>query len=172
MGLLLLASISRRAGSAPQQGPIPTPPPGATTRRKVGPFAAKAPPIRAKPIRTDPYKPPANPVQIVTSAVPAAQAPEQAAVDAAVSQAIRQDLPMPPTAATNVPVVPGGRNPKDAAKALLAFLLRTGRFGTLKDQPQEVKDAQRDLGVKADGIVGPKTRAAARKQGVALPPIK
>jgi hypothetical protein len=104
--------------------------------------------------------------------LPASKAPEQAAVDAVMTQVIRENHPMPPPAAVpTAPVVPGGRTPKDAAKALQKFLLKTGRFGTLKDRPQEVILAQRDLGVAADGIVGKRTRAAAAKQGVALPPV-
>ena len=65
---------------------------------------------------------------------------------------------------------------KAAAQKLLTFLIRTGRFGTLahdtkskKDRPVEIKEAQRVLGVVPDGIVGPKTRAAAAAVGVALP---
>jgi murein L,D-transpeptidase YcbB/YkuD len=96
--------------------------------------------------------------------IPAHQdAAAQAAVDAAVTQAIRDDTKPAPAPA---------RSPKQAAGDLQHFLIKTGRFGTLKDRPAEVIQAQRDLGVKADGIVGPKTRAAARKQGVALPPVK
>jgi murein L,D-transpeptidase YcbB/YkuD len=64
-----------------------------------------------------------------------------------------------------------------AAQKLLAFLIKTGRFGTMahdtkhkKDRPNEIKVAQRALGVEPDGIVGPQTTAAAAAVGVALPP--
>ena len=63
-----------------------------------------------------------------------------------------------------------------AAQKLLAFLIKTGRFGTLahdkkskRDRPAEIIEAQRVLRVTPDGIVGPKTRAAAAAVGVALP---
>lgn len=99
--------------------------------------------------------------------IPASQAPQQAAVDAAVSHAIRQDEAKQQPAAA-----PAARSPKQAALELRDFLRRTGRFGTLKDRPDEVKAAQSDMGVTADGIVGRQTRAAARKLGVVLPPVK
>lgn len=66
-------------------------------------------------------------------------------------------------------VDPWKRSPKEAANALKAFLTKTHRFGSKSDRPEEIKSAQRDLGVKDDGIVGPITRAAAKKQGVTLP---
>lgn len=186
-GILLFTSLVRQPGIASPlarkpAGPRPTPPPGASVAvkkaavkavvrkaiaRKVKERAAKAEArVRShKPIRT-------NPVQIEhPDVLPASKAPEQAAVDAVMTQVIRENHPMPPPAAPTAPVVPGGRTPKDAAKALQKFLLKTGRFGTLKDRPQEVILAQRDLGVAPDGIVGKRTRAAAAKQGVALPPV-
>jgi hypothetical protein len=105
---------------------------------------------------------------------PGDDAGKQAAVDAAVSHAIRADearpapqAPMPLPA----PAPAGARDPKKAAGDLQQFLIKTGRFGSKKDRPAEVIAAQRDLGVKPDGIVGPKTRAAAAKAGVALPPM-
>lgn len=61
------------------------------------------------------------------------------------------------------------RSPRDAAADLSAFLRKTHRFGSAADRPAEVQDAQTDLGVEADGIVGPKTRAAAKRAGVSLP---
>lgn len=71
----------------------------------------------------------------------------------------------PPLTAT----LPSGRSPKTAALQLLAWLKATRRFGGGSDRPNEIKDAQTDLGVKPDGIVGPKTRAAAAAVGVDLP---
>lgn len=63
----------------------------------------------------------------------------------------------------------GGRSKKQAAQDLAEFLKRSGRFGSSSDRVPEVQDAQRDLGVTPDGVVGPVTRAAATKQGVNLP---
>jgi murein L,D-transpeptidase YcbB/YkuD len=127
----------------------------------------------------------------------------QAAVDAAMSQVVRDlqtsELPQPsstraPADALRDPFTPptaaklSEAEPKfatstsqlvamqtAAAKKLLAFLIKTGRFGTLahdpgpKDRPREIKEAQAALGVTQDGIVGPKTRAAAAAVGVAIP---
>jgi len=64
------------------------------------------------------------------------------------------------------------RSPKQAAKDLQAFLVATNRHGSKVDRPKPVKHAQADMGVKADGIVGPATRKAARQLGVILPPRK
>jgi peptidoglycan hydrolase-like protein with peptidoglycan-binding domain len=61
------------------------------------------------------------------------------------------------------------RSPREAAEALRNFLVTTRRFGSKTDHPPEVTDAQSDLGVQQDGIVGPATRMAARRQGVTLP---
>ncbi|HKT94684.1 MAG TPA: hypothetical protein VJS18_21170, partial [Paraburkholderia sp.] len=116
----------------------------------------------------------------------------QAAVDAAVSQVVRDEraqkamattppapapapapiITPPPAPAPKETTIPDvqPRTPSEAASALLGFLIKTGRFGIPTDRPKEVYDAQRDLGVKPDGIVGPLTRAAAKKVGVALPP--
>jgi peptidoglycan hydrolase-like protein with peptidoglycan-binding domain len=78
-------------------------------------------------------------------------------------------LPAKPKAATPAAAASGKRSPKDAATALLAFLQQTHRFGSKTDHPAETMAAQRDLGLAADGIVGPKTRAAAARLGVTLP---
>lgn len=186
IGLLLLTSLTRRGAAEAGPGPAPTPPPGGTTpQRARAPqrtAATRAADQRVKQV----LKQKATPKPAVTiehpDVIPASHAPERAAVDAAVSQAIRDSghpMPTPIPAAQAAPqpsAAPqaSGRSPKDAAKALQAFLLKTGRFGSNSktDRPQEVKDAQRDLGVVPDGIVGPKTRAAAKRQGVALPPVK
>jgi hypothetical protein len=77
------------------------------------------------------------------------------------------DNAVPPAAAT--PDAAFQRTPKQAAEALQAFLQRTKRFGSGSDRPQEVKDAQRDMGIKADGIVGPITRKTAQLWSVSLP---
>lgn len=160
----MLGLTSKRGGAANSgTGPKPTPPPGGGPKPKLdyGPAYAPKPTPRA-PV----------PVTIEhPDVIPATQnASQQAAVDAAVSQAIREDdrkaMPLP------APAPAGSRTPKQAAGELQQFLIKTGRFGSKKDHPAEVIAAQRDLGVKPDGIVGPKTRAAARKQGVALPPVK
>lgn len=178
IGLLLLASLGKRQQQPSQQqqtGPKPTPPPGATVRRrKVRPvLVRKGKAITAQPLRGDPYAPPKPTVINDTTPVPAAQAPEQAAVDAAMAQVVRDTLAPkapPPAAANPVQAAPKRkRSPRDAAKSLLSFVLNTGRFGSKKDRPQQIKDAQRDMGLTPDGIIGPKTRAAAAKHGVALP---
>jgi hypothetical protein len=105
----------------------------------------------------------------------------QAAVHAAVSDAIRQEIarnagqPLPASIVSAPPQAPAAevvRSPRQAALDLATFLRQTGRFGTLKDRPAQTKAAQRDLGVTDDGIVGPRTRAAAQKVGITLPPIK
>lgn len=98
--------------------------------------------------------------------------PERAAVDAAMRTIVapkQPPLPLPPKFFK--PSAPPSAA-KAAAADLLRFLIKTGRFGNKRDRPEEIKRAQRALGVKPDGIVGPKTRAAAAKAGVALPPRK
>lgn len=64
------------------------------------------------------------------------------------------------------------RTPKQAALDLQSFLERTQRFGSKSDRPDEVRAAQRDLGVTPDGIVGPITRKAAAVWNVTLPAAK
>lgn len=104
---------------------------------------------------------------------PAAQ--EQADVDAAVSKAVRTELKRN-LADSAVEVGPAEiiptevvSSPAVAAQRLAVFLTRTNRFGSKVDHPEEIKTAQRDLKVAADGVVGPKTRAAAKKAGTVLP---
>ena len=166
---LLCLGLTRKSAAAPSGGPKPTPPPGGNTeaRAKLKQLvvaevrkraAAAGKPITAQPIRSDPY--PA--VTVDHPNVIPSEASQQAAVDAAVSHAIREDTAQP-TAAPDTAK-------KDAAQKLLLFLVKTGRFGGGKDKPAEIKAAQKALGVKPDGIVGPKTRTAALNQGVALPP--
>lgn len=165
LALLAASLFAKKQPAAPAgTGPRPNPPPGGTIRMPSGPVQTKPPqptaarPITAKPIRTDPY-PPQPQITIEHPNVIPAEAAQQAAVDATVSHAIRTEEAAPVNAKA-----------KAAANALLQFLIKTGRFGGGKDKPAEVKAAQRDLGVKPDGIVGPKTRTAALNQGVALPP--
>lgn len=112
------------------------------------------------------------------------ESPDRAAVNAVVSDVVKTTTApatvtttapataLPVAVAPSSPAAPPKRSPKDAAQALRSFLLRTKRFGSRTDRPQQVRDAQRDLGVEPDGIVGPKTRAAARAAGSILPPKK
>lgn len=162
LGLLAASLFAKRAPAAApaaRTGPRPTPPPGGVVR-PIRAAPAPARPIAShKAIRTDPYAP-APKLTIEHPQVMPAEAERQAAVDATMAQVIR-DHHEPPA---------GDPKKKAAANALLQFLIKTGRFGGGKDKPAEVKAAQRDLGVKPDGIVGPKTRTAALNQGVALPP--
>jgi hypothetical protein len=158
LGLLLLAAASSgsraaKPGAQKPRGPTPTPPPGG------GPPPQAA--IKAQPIRTDPFPQPPPKITIEHPNVIPAPPQQQAAVDAVMTQVLREHEQSAPATTT--------RSAKLAAQDLLAFLLRTGRYGSRADRPAEVIAAQRDLGVKPDGIVGPKTRAAARKQGVAIP---
>lgn len=194
--LLLLASLSQRrsqVAEALREGPKPTPPPGGLRPARAKPrptHHARAMPARdAAPVSR---KPPLD-VQHVQEHPDVLPAPpqEQAAVDAAMAQvvkehhAIRTDPYAPPQAspkpAPPMPMPPPEltaeqQKQRAAAQKLLAFLIKTGRFGTLahdtkskKDRPAEIKEAQRVLRVSPDGIVGPKTRAAAAAVGVALP---
>lgn len=87
-------------------------------------------------------------------------------------------VPVPPpggaandNAAPAAPAAPAafGRTPKQAAEALKTFLDRAQRFGGGADRPQEVRDAQRDMGITPDGIVGPITRKTASVWNVTLP---
>lgn len=184
-GLLLLAWLRRNNGG---EAPRPTPPPGGSSKEMLQELTHKTLARRAAPQRrTAPRAPapapashakaaPPKPPQLTIEhpdVIPASQAPMQAAVDAVVSHAIRE-TETSTSAATSAPppTAASGRTPKQAAQSLMAFLIKTGRFGTLKDRPEEVKAAQRDMGLTPDGIVGKRTRAAAQKQGVALPPIK
>lgn len=126
--------------------------------------APATPATPAKPAR--PRPPSSTPA---TPATPVWKPPtDQVEVDAAVEQAVR-DLTKPPNV-TLAPPKEGSPIRTVAARTLLEFLIRTGRFGSSTDKPDEIKAAQRDLGVPADGMVGPSTRAAALRAGVALPP--
>jgi len=177
LGLLLLASFGSGSKSSPQPTAAARPAPsgGAPPRKPAAKPATARPAQPSAAIRP---KPAAPKLTIEHPDVTPAPAAEQAAVDAAVSQALR-DMPPPPPGAgpsPNAPPAPvdaeSGRSPKEAAQALLKFLIATGRFGSKTARQPEIEQAQRDLGVTADGIVGPKTREAAKRQGVALPPRK
>jgi hypothetical protein len=67
-------------------------------------------------------------------------------------------------------VVATPEDPKSAAQALQKYLVGGGKFGTAQYPSEVVANAQRVLQVADDGILGPQTRAAARKYGVVLPP--
>jgi peptidoglycan hydrolase-like protein with peptidoglycan-binding domain len=68
------------------------------------------------------------------------------------------------------PTVPEKMTPNQTARALRLHLTKTGSFGSRAKPDPIVAQAQRDLDVSpADGIVGPATRAAARRAGVTLP---
>jgi hypothetical protein len=56
-----------------------------------------------------------------------------------------------------------------AAVSLRDYLAKSGDFGSKAHPSSIVKQYQGPLGVTADGIVGPGTRAAASKQGIVLP---
>jgi len=83
-------------------------------------------------------------------------------------------VPQPPAANDNAapvqkPLESSVRTPRQAAEALAAFLRETKRFGSASDRPEETRQAQRDLGIKPDGIVGPITRKTAALWNVQLP---
>jgi len=61
--------------------------------------------------------------------------------------------------------------PKQAAQALKDYLIRTSDFGSDDKKSPTVKEYQRLMGMGSDaiGIVGPKTRAKAKRLGVTLP---
>ena len=67
------------------------------------------------------------------------------------------------------PRVEATRTALQAARALAAHLQSGGSFGTARSPSAAVQDAQRGIGVTPDGIVGPRTRNAARALGVVLP---
>lgn len=178
LGLFLWGAFERnkKQNAAPAAAPpAPAIPraPAAQTRVVIGPAVidrARAAKAQRRPTRrADNVK--VGPVTIEHPDVIPAPPHDQAAVDAAMTQVIK-DTVAPKAVAPQPAAAAPQRSPKDAAVALQRFLIRTGRFGTLKDRPQEVKDAQRDLGVQPDGIVGKRTRLAAKNAGVALPPIK
>lgn len=67
-------------------------------------------------------------------------------------------------------VIATPEDPQKAAQGLQKYLVDGGKFGTATHPSEVVAAAQRVLMVADDGIVGPQTRAAARKYGVVLPP--
>jgi ATP-dependent exoDNAse (exonuclease V) beta subunit len=68
------------------------------------------------------------------------------------------------------PSMPAKLTPNETARALALHLRKTGSFGSKRKPDPIVAQAQRDLDVSpADGVVGPATRAAARRAGVTLP---
>lgn len=189
LGLLILAALSQRSGAAASSSSSAPPRP---KPRPAGP---------PRPLRRTAPKPKPPPVTVVHPADAGTDPAAQAAVDAAVSQAIRDAgaKPPPPSSPASSPSSASIVSPppsrlqqlptllapitvtadpdmharkEAAAKALLAFLIKTGRFGSKADRPNEVRAAQAELGVTVDGIVGPATRNAAKAVGVALPPRK
>ena len=176
LGFLALIGFSKqdtdkaiKTAMAPPPPPRPRPTPAGTPVRRPAAATNMPPPpsasMRAQAPKLTIEHPDVNP----------APAAEQAAVDAAVSHAIREmappapavgPAPMPPPAPIDAEVV---RTPKEAATALLKFLIATGRFGSKTDRVPEIAEAQRDLGITADGIIGPATRKATKAQGIALP---
>jgi murein L,D-transpeptidase YcbB/YkuD len=134
--------------------------------------AAKAPAVakaaaQAQTARNAQPKP--TPVKLSMTPAPGSATPATPAERAAVEQAVKQAIAQHQAAESAAPSS-SSRSPKQAAQELAAFLKRTGRFGSDRDRAPEILAAQRDLGVAADGIVGPVTRTAAAKQGVRLPP--
>jgi murein L,D-transpeptidase YcbB/YkuD len=161
--LFLGASSKKRAG-------------GPTGGDGGGGGASSSQPVAAKPAAN------ARPGAAHPAATAENDAAAQAAVDAVMSRVVREEREREQSGAktltsTKQPEPPqpepapasAGRTAQKAAEDLRAFLLATNRFGSAADRPEEVRAAQRDLGVADDGIVGPATRAAARKYGVTLP---
>lgn len=176
-GLRAEAAQAAQQPAAPPPKPKPLRPSTAAVRKPAAGSGKTMPASAAKPHAA--AKPTPGPV---TSTVTAAS-PEQAAVDAVVKASIvpkgfkdglRYNTEPVQHAAENsvspATAAPSIRTPKQAAQALRSFLLLSKRFGTVADRPQQTKDAQREMGVEPDGIVGPKTRAAAKALGVELPP--
>lgn len=95
--------------------------------------------------------------------------PGGAANDNAAPDGVRDALAPEMKPAATAPAAPFQRTPKQAAEALRDFLSQTHRFGHGGDRPQEVRDAQRDMGITPDGIVGPITRKTAATWNVTLP---
>lgn len=144
------------------------------------PRAATAPKATAANVRTvraivnTPQGRKEVPLRVVvgpTKAVSARPAsPErQAIVDAAVAAPSPTTPPTPPVASPDVVM---GRTPAQAAQQLAQYVRETGSNGKRGDAI--VASLQRDLdsGLKPDGIVGPKTRAAAKRHGVVIPQPK
>lgn len=81
--------------------------------------------------------------------------------------------PVTTAAAKKYGVTLPGRPEPTAAKLLRSYLQKnrnnTIAFGTKERPNAQVRNAQRAMGILADGIVGSKTRAAASKYGVTLP---
>ncbi len=63
----------------------------------------------------------------------------------------------------------GGEDPTQLVTGLDAYLRSGGNFGSKTNPSERVAAVQRALQVADDGVMGPDTRAAARKYGVELP---
>lgn len=188
LALLFLGLTGERAKLAQRQpSPKPKPKPQPSAARRTMPAKAAAPARGGK--RTPAPARPAAASQTFPLQTEE-EMRQRAGVDAAVHQAVKEHIQKTETSvspASSSPILdpfkeehpqpkselidpfPPQRTAAQAAKDLKSFLVRTKRFGTKQDKPEEVKAAQRDLGVKDDGIVGPVTRAAAKKAGTTLP---
>jgi murein L,D-transpeptidase YcbB/YkuD len=167
--LILFAGLSKRGGGGD----------GASSSRLPSNPAANAQSGIARPASTSTAELAARQAAVdaaVTAAIReeqgrAAKVETQAAkVDAkAAVDALRAKVDETSTLPKDEGVTVAKREPKQVAQALAAFLTATHRFGSKTDPVDEVKAAQGELGLKADGIVGPATRTACAKLGVKLP---
>ena len=178
LGLLGLASYKPEAFGMRAAAP------SGNALRKRGASAAANPAANAKRSTLPqgvarPQGPKPNPPPVPAPQDPAEQAAVNAAVHAAIKEEAARGNPAAMTPASPIdaahdptpdPWAQEQRTPKQAAAQLRVFLHATKRCGTKTDRPDEVKSAQADMRVKpVDGIVGPSTRAAAKKLGVTLP---
>lgn len=186
--LLMLAALNQKRGEVKQELrniPTPMPPPQprpqpSAAHLRVGPAKILAP--KPKHARAMPAKQaaPAHSLNVehapehphVIPAPPEAQAAVDAAMSKVVAEMKQGTTPAP---SPSQPVVPGTDedDAHAAAKELLAFIIRTQKFGTEKERPPEIIALQKRMGMVLEareaGIVGPKTRARARDLGVAIP---
>lgn len=184
---------SSASSSAPGAGPAPASPARSTSASRPTPQAiAKTRETLQKARQGDPVAKAAVNAAVVQSlkdrgividaATPASKA-QQAALKTG-GQALPEfqfptgPVPLPPPGGASndnaqqpepKQVKPFSRTPGQAAGDLKTFLEQTGRFGSKADRPKEVQEAQRDMGVDPDGIVGPNTRKRAELLNVKLP---
>lgn len=159
LALLWLLASSGRGGST--QPPWPGrkhPPPSRLPDRAAAPASAPSAPAAAKRKR-----PPQGPHAKPTAA------PH---VEIGPAEILHHDAapPMPSAAVpTPIPDQEGTREPKQAARDLYNYVQKTiankqsGLLGS-KGRPNPfVRDAQRDMGLKPDGIYGPATRTRGKQ---------